>query len=660
MQRPRPLAERLRNAAEATWVAGEETALRAMRLAAALAGEIGDAAAPCPVHGDCSADQFVAGDAGLSLVDLDAAAYDDPTADLASVAADLEARVVRGELMADAASGALAALLAAYAGAGGTGRRSPGGRSSCAPPRRCCCAPRSRSAAARTAGTGAPRRSWPAPRRSPGRARPGRPCLPATEPAAGTLRGLEAPPVAEEAAAALRIASGPLALRRAWPRGADALALEYRSADGLVVAAQWHADAGRFEQLCRETPQPCATVEVPGGRELLLQAHGADRRLAALRGIAARPGAVLLGHRAERRAVVRTADTFVKVVPPERAARVAAAAAHATALAARAGLRAPALVDAEPAAGVVCFAALEGTPLREALGGAGAADALRATGRALRRLHASRAPAALPVHDAAAEVAVLERWVADLVAHADGHPLARDAAGRLPAVAAALTTEPPCPPGLLHRDLHDGQVLLAPDGTIALLDADTLARGEPALDLGNLVAHLERFAPGPGRGHGRAARRLRPAGGHGAAPERLHGRRAPAAGLRLRVPALTRGVAVTRSGASSGGQCATSSSAVNGASGSRSRMREATVGAGDRVEHSPDEAQRHVGRFEYLRPAIGVLAAVLAAHRALRLPQISWTGNLSGSGSSIPAVDSAGLSPPSQASRQAPRIPRSR
>ena len=64
VQRPRPLAERLRTAAEATWLAGEETALRAMRLAAALAGEIGDAAAPCPVHGDCSADQFVAGEAG--------------------------------------------------------------------------------------------------------------------------------------------------------------------------------------------------------------------------------------------------------------------------------------------------------------------------------------------------------------------------------------------------------------------------------------------------------------------------------------------------------------------------------------------------------------------------------------------------------------------
>src|SRR3954470_8052798 len=35
------------------------------------------------------------------------------------------------------------------------------------------------------------------------------------------------------------------------------------------------------------------------------------------------------------------------------------------------------------------------------------------------------------------------------------------------------------------------------------------------------------------------------------------------------------------------------------------------VRAGDRVEHSPDEGQRHIGRLEYLRPAVGVLAAVL-------------------------------------------------
>ena len=35
------------------------------------------------------------------------------------------------------------------------------------------------------------------------------------------------------------------------------------------------------------------------------------------------------------------------------------------------------------------------------------------------------------------------------------------------------------------------------------------------------------------------------------------------------------------------------------------------VRTADRVEHSPDESQRHIGRLEYLRPALGVLPAVL-------------------------------------------------
>src|SRR3954471_18406210 len=35
------------------------------------------------------------------------------------------------------------------------------------------------------------------------------------------------------------------------------------------------------------------------------------------------------------------------------------------------------------------------------------------------------------------------------------------------------------------------------------------------------------------------------------------------------------------------------------------------VGTRNRVQHSPDEGQRYIGRLEYLRPARGVLAAVL-------------------------------------------------
>ena len=43
---------------------------------------------------------------------------------------------------------------------------------------------------------------------------------------------------------------------------------------------------------------------------------------------------------------------------------------------------------------------------------------------------------------------------------------------------------------LVHRDLHDKQLMW--DGTtLGLLDLDTATRGEAALDLGNLWAHIE-------------------------------------------------------------------------------------------------------------------------------------------------------------------------
>ncbi len=42
---------------------------------------------------------------------------------------------------------------------------------------------------------------------------------------------------------------------------------------------------------------------------------------------------------------------------------------------------------------------------------------------------------------------------------------------------------------MLHRDLHDKQVVVG--AHIGLLDLDTLAVGERALDLANALAHLE-------------------------------------------------------------------------------------------------------------------------------------------------------------------------
>lgn len=43
---------------------------------------------------------------------------------------------------------------------------------------------------------------------------------------------------------------------------------------------------------------------------------------------------------------------------------------------------------------------------------------------------------------------------------------------------------------LLHRDLYDQQIFMLADGRVLLVDLDDLARGDAALDVGNLLAHL--------------------------------------------------------------------------------------------------------------------------------------------------------------------------
>lgn len=90
--------------------------------ALALAKSLGDTALStscCPVHGDWSADQVVLCAAGATIIDLDAAHRGDPTRDLASFIADLEARVLSGRLRVRAAGAASAAMLAGYSAAHG-------------------------------------------------------------------------------------------------------------------------------------------------------------------------------------------------------------------------------------------------------------------------------------------------------------------------------------------------------------------------------------------------------------------------------------------------------------------------------------------------------------------------------------------------------------
>lgn len=146
-------------------------------------------------------------------------------------------------------------------------------------------------------------------------------------------------------------------------------------------------------------------------------------------------------------------------------------------------LRIPKPLGQMPEMGVALFAALPGTaPSFEGCEGFRACHAIE---RALNRLQDLQL-ADLPEHGGAAEAALLRVWLDRLAQVFPDRAAAL--AKALNIVCTALEKIPtqavPC-----HRDLHEKQILL--DGPRAgLLDFDTLCLGHPAMDTGNLMAHL--------------------------------------------------------------------------------------------------------------------------------------------------------------------------
>ena len=269
-----------------------------------------------------------------------------------------------------------------------------------------------------------------------------------------------------------------LRLRRSWPRTADHLLLDLDDpVSGEQVAGQWFAD-----------PAVAATVTAAtdGARScgrVVVQPHGSDRKLTSLAPLLRRPGARLVAHRPERRAVVALdgGAHFAKVVPARRLGRLR----HTTRRAAALPIRTPALVPDDGT--YLTSGALPGTPLSELLAGPRCDEALRAVGGAVARLHGTPPPAGSSVHGPGDELAVTEGW--ERWARSYGISLPPPVGTPRPAQSTSLH--------LIHRDLHDGQFLLAVDDAggftadgVGLLDFDLMAAGDPALDLANLVEHL--------------------------------------------------------------------------------------------------------------------------------------------------------------------------
>lgn len=277
----------------------------------------------------------------------------------------------------------------------------------------------------------------------------------------------------------------------------------------------WPKPGGRFVLVTRlagrETPPWVAVhlypeearlpVVAPGcgavlaGERIVVQAFPDDFRLKSLKpaltelpSLLRRPDlgvARPAGYRPGKRAVLEVTSggerIFVKIYrEAQTAAQVASA--HA-ALAGVAGLTVAAIERVSLAPAFVATRALEGGLLasREHRD---VPEDLAAAGAALARLHDHPFVPARRFGPED-ELATLAGWTS--VAGALDAELAEELAPvtrRLPALAPESA-----PPALVHRDFYDKQVLVS-GGDVALVDLDTLALGDGALDLANFEAHL--------------------------------------------------------------------------------------------------------------------------------------------------------------------------
>jgi hypothetical protein len=285
-----------------------------------------------------------------------------------------------------------------------------------------------------------------------------------------------------------------LTVVRGWPGAGGERILECRDGAGRLRAARLAPDpaagpgAASGEECAPAAGLPAGPAAEACGRLEVLP-YGRDPRLRSLR-----PDGELLVHRAGKRAVVRTADGFVKHLRRGRAAGVAQATAETGGLAAGAGFAVPRVVAADEDS--VTLSAVPGTALLD-LSGADWARAWDRWARLWPRLVLTPVPpAGLGTHDAADEAEVVAGWSAH-VRESDPGRFAHRLRAQLRSIEARtrdalLSLGDGRTAVVAHRDLHDGQMLFdAGTGGLGLLDFDTAVAADRELDLGNLDVHVD-------------------------------------------------------------------------------------------------------------------------------------------------------------------------
>lgn len=252
---------------------------------------------------------------------------------------------------------------------------------------------------------------------------------------------------------------------------------------GQPDSLRWNAKAGVLLR------RPGTDAKLPGLR-LLFDKELAERCLTDI-GLKGPFTIALVAHRLGRRAVLRIRHSdgtaYARLRSPTAQAAAAAIARHQSlwqAMSHNNDLRLPRPLGVDRALGLALYAALPGHPMQ--LRGLRGFSGIDATARALSALQQSRCDA--PHWTAEDEIALLSQWEDRVITVFPdlGHKIQP----KLLSIRNALRELPVMEPVTCHRDLHEGQILLF-RGLAGLLDFDTLSRGDPAMDLGNLQAHLD-------------------------------------------------------------------------------------------------------------------------------------------------------------------------
>jgi hypothetical protein len=234
--------------------------------------------------------------------------------------------------------------------------------------------------------------------------------------------------------------------------------------------------------------RPGFDAKLPGLR-LLHDPLWAAERLSDL-GLDPTSGIELVAHRLGKRAVLRisgpSGSHYARLRPVTSTSGRQAYERHLAlweALQSVGGLSIPRPVCFVDDIGLALFDALPGrSPTFQGLEG------FRATAAVMKAIAAIQAfNIAAPIHTPEDELALLGDWSDRL--ESVFPDLAAEMAAPLSKLRDQMSALSPKDGVLCHRDLHEGQVLMR-DGQAGLLDFDTLRRGDPALDAGNLQAHL--------------------------------------------------------------------------------------------------------------------------------------------------------------------------